>query len=122
MSRVLGRAMDVLQIVNYLQDSELPKYIKDKSTTTWEAIEQVPNKLKIYLPDSAIDFINKDTEEIVTTEIVDKKLFDSVNDLYDMYDEKSIGISKKDILKVMRNIYSEDELNDNKICALEIKK
>ncbi len=60
MSRVLGRAMDVLQIVNYLQESELPKFFDDKTPTTWEEVENVKNKLKIYLPDSAIDFINKE--------------------------------------------------------------
>ena len=101
----------------------LDKYfclIKDGSKTVEIRLnDEKRKKMKV---GNYIDFINKDTEEIVTTEIVDKKLFDSVNDLYDMYDEKSIGISKKDILKVMRNIYSEDELNDNKICALEIKK
>lgn len=101
----------------------LDKYfclIKDGSKTVEIRLnDEKRKKMKV---GNYIDFINKDTEEIVTTEIVDKKLFDSVNDLYDIYDEKSIGISKKDILKVMRNIYSEDELNDNKICALEIKK
>ena len=82
MSRVLGRAMDVLQIVNYLQDSEIPKYITDKSITTWEAIEQVPNKLKIYLPDSAIDFINKEKIQLKKNPLR-KYVFTSVPDYPD---------------------------------------
>lgn len=69
-----------------------------------------------------IEFINNNTEEILLTIIKDKKVVDNVLDLYEIYDEKSLGISKKEIVKVMKKIYSKEELKSNKICAIEIEK
>ena len=59
MSRILGRSIDVLQIVTYLQESNIPKYKKDKKDSTWDNIKNVSNEISIYLPNSAIDFLNK---------------------------------------------------------------
>lgn len=64
MSKILGRAYDVLNTVNYIQESGIPRYKWDKNKSSWESIEEVPNKLKIYLPESAIEFIEKEKIEI----------------------------------------------------------
>ena len=60
MSKILGRVNDVLNVSKELKEADIPKYIKDKSKTTWDNIEKVKNDLSIYLPDIAIDFINQD--------------------------------------------------------------
>ena len=68
-----------------------------------------------------IEFINNDTEETIMTEIVNKRIFNTINDLFDVYTEKELGISRNDIESVIYSIYSKKEIEENKICALEIK-
>ena len=65
MSKILGRAIDVLGTINYIQETDIPKYRRDNNVSSWSIVEDVPNKLKIYLPESAIDFINKEEISIV---------------------------------------------------------
>ena len=60
MSKVLGRVNDVLNASIAFKESDIPKYKKERSTTTWDNIEKVKEDLKIYLPEIAINFINKD--------------------------------------------------------------
>ena len=64
MSKILGRAQDVLNIISCIQELNIPKYNRNNSISSWEVIEDVPNKLKIYLPDSAIEFIDKEKIKI----------------------------------------------------------
>ena len=59
MSRILGRAFDILQITDQLNEREISTFKKNKNISSWKKIENVPKELSIYLPDSAIDFINE---------------------------------------------------------------
>ena len=45
MSRILGRANDVLQASISIQ-KDFPKYKKDKSLTTWDNIEKVKEDIE----------------------------------------------------------------------------
>ena len=65
MSRVLGRVNDVLQAVNYIQNTVFPSYVRDNEPSSWKEIINIPKRLNLYLPDSAIDFINKEEIKIV---------------------------------------------------------
>ena len=60
MSRILGRSYDVLQTINYIQQNNIPICYRNVESTSWEEVENVPNKVSIYLPESAINFIKKD--------------------------------------------------------------
>lgn len=64
MSRILGRVNDVLQISKELQKIN-QKYKKDNAISSWEEIEEIKDNLSLYLPDIAIDFLNKDKISIL---------------------------------------------------------
>ena len=60
MSRLLGRAYDVLSITNYLKDGKIEKFKRDNKLSTWQDIEDTPKKLSLYLSNKAIDFLNRE--------------------------------------------------------------
>lgn len=57
MSRAFGRIQEVYDITRLLQDTELPKYKTDRKRCTWEDIAETPERVEIYLPDQAIEFL-----------------------------------------------------------------
>lgn len=59
MSRLYGRIYDVHRVTEELLESEkyLPKYKKDTKLSSWQEIETTPEKVEMYLPDQAIDFL-----------------------------------------------------------------
>lgn len=65
MSRILGRANDVLNISNTLKNTDLLSYNKDNRKSSWEKIDNIKEELIDYLPSIAIDFINKDKISIL---------------------------------------------------------
>lgn len=64
MSRLLGRSNDVLSISDELQ-YDFPKYQKDETIIPWDEIEKTKNDVFEYLPDVAIDFINKEKIDVL---------------------------------------------------------
>ena len=67
MSRIYGRAYDVYSITKDLEETKLPKYKKDNTKTSWDEIEITPEKIEIYLPDKAIDFLASKKTKIMKT-------------------------------------------------------
>ena len=67
MSRICGRAYDVYSITKDLEETKLPKYKKDNTKTSWDEIEITPEKIEIYLPDKAIDFLASKKTKIMKT-------------------------------------------------------
>lgn len=65
MSRILGRTYDVLQISNTLKNNSFPIYVRDNRESSWEKIDNIINEIEDYLPNIAIDFINKEKISIL---------------------------------------------------------
>jgi len=90
-----------------------------KKTVEIRLNDEKRQKMKI---GSYIEFINNDTNESILCEIVNKKVFESFDEVFNYYKENEIGILKKDINEVISNIYTKDEIEKNKICAIEVRK
>lgn len=67
MSRLLGRVYDVKRIANDFENINLPKYKKDNKLSSWDDICLCPEKIEIYLPDSAIEFLNSKEIKFMTS-------------------------------------------------------
>ena len=57
MSRVYGRSNDVYQISKKLNETEFNEYKKDNRKCSWDDITDTPEKIDMYLPESAINFL-----------------------------------------------------------------
>ncbi len=57
MSRVFGKKFDVYNVSKELKESNLPKYKKDNSLSSWDEIDVTPEHIEVYLPDKAIEFL-----------------------------------------------------------------
>jgi len=60
MSRVLGKTQEIINICDYIQESNIQKFERNNKKTTWDSIENTFNTLSFYLPDSAIDYLKED--------------------------------------------------------------
>ena len=58
MSRILGRSYDVYLASKELREARIKKYKDDYTRTTWESVISSPEKYKIYLPQSALEFLD----------------------------------------------------------------
>ena len=67
MSRVFGRAYDVFQVSNLLNEAKLPRYKKDYRECSWDDIETTPERIELYLPDRAIEFLSSKKVKIMKT-------------------------------------------------------
>ncbi len=57
MSREMGKSYEVYQIACTLNEAKLPSYKKDSNECSWNEIDTTPERLEIYLPDKAIEFL-----------------------------------------------------------------
>ncbi len=67
MSRVFGRSYDVYNISKKLQDARFERYKRDNSVSTWNDISESPEKIEMYLPDIAIDYLTSKKIKIMRT-------------------------------------------------------
>ena len=67
MSRVFGRSYDVYNISKELQDAKFERFKRDNSISTWDKISESPEKIEMYLPDVAIDFLTSKKIKIMRT-------------------------------------------------------
>ena len=67
MSRIYGKAYEVYNITKDLEETKLPKYKRDNTKSSWDEIETTPEKIEIYLPDRAIDFLTSKKTKIMKT-------------------------------------------------------
>ena len=73
MSRLYGRSYDVYNTSRYLKDSNIPKYHKNKTKTDWDDVVVSPEKIEIYLPDTAIKILENKPIQIVKSPFVVKE-------------------------------------------------
>lgn len=57
MSRTYGKSNITYDFYEELLDTKIPKYKKDKRESSWEAIRDIDNKIKLYLPEQAIELL-----------------------------------------------------------------
>ena len=71
-----------------------------------------------------INFMNVETDEIITTKILDLKVYDNFKELYKNYDKKDLGYKEDEEASYqdMENFYSIEEQNKNKVVAIRIEK
>jgi hypothetical protein len=67
MSRIIGRMYDVYQISTELNSVRFPKYKKDYRECSWDDIEKTPERIEMYLPEKAIDFLSSKKIKIMRT-------------------------------------------------------
>lgn len=67
MSRVFGKAFDVYNVAKELKETKFERYKRDNRECSWTDIEQTPEKIEIYLPDRAIDFLSSKKTKIIKT-------------------------------------------------------
>jgi hypothetical protein len=65
MSRVFGRSYDVYQISKLLQEEPIKKFKRDNSLSSWGEIGEAPEKIEMYLPDEAVDFLLREKIKIM---------------------------------------------------------
>lgn len=58
MSRIMGRMFDVYEISKLLKEANIKKYKSDKTNTSWESLMTSNEKYKMYLPESALNYLN----------------------------------------------------------------
>jgi len=68
-----------------------------------------------------IEFTNIDTREIIKVKVVNLYKYKSFKDLFDNYDNKSLGLSKLDTYEIMNNFYSIEDQEKYGALAIEIK-
>ena len=72
MSRLYGKSVDVYSASYKLVDRKIPKYKRDRSKTTWEEVIISPEEIEIYLPQNAIDIIEKNPIKIIQSPLAFK--------------------------------------------------
>ena len=75
MTRLYGKSLDVYSFSRCIVDSNVPKYKKDNKKTTWEEVENSPRKIEMYLPNSALEIIEKNPIRIARSPLFVKSSF-----------------------------------------------
>ncbi len=65
-----------------------------------------------------IEFINRNTNEILDIKIKNIIVFDSFKELFNNFDNKILGFKENENYKIMYNIYSKEDEIKNKVCAI----
>ena len=67
MSREMGKSYEVYQIASELNKTSFPVYRRDNRESSWDEIETTPERLELYLPDVAIDFLTSKKVKLYKT-------------------------------------------------------
>ena len=67
MSRAYGRINEVYNVTKELNESNFRKYKVDRGVCSWKEIEDAPDKIEIYLPDIAIEYLSSKKIQIMKT-------------------------------------------------------
>ena len=72
MSRLYGRSVDVFGAARYLKDNFVPSYKRNKAKTTWDEVATSPEKIELYLPESAKKMLQENPIRLVGSPLVIK--------------------------------------------------
>ena len=82
MSRIFGKMFDVYNVSKELKNADLPKFKRDNSLSSWNEIDVTPERIEIYLPDKAIEFLTCKKTKIMKTNFL-KYTLTQVPDSYE---------------------------------------
>ena len=104
-----------------LKNEPFMKILKGTKRIELRLFDEKRRKLKI---GDFINFMNVETDEIITTKILDLKVYDNFKELYKNYDKKDLGYKEDEEASYqdMENFYSIEEQNKYKVVAIEIEK
>ena len=68
-----------------------------------------------------IEFTNRETNEKIDVKITDIKKFNSFKELFDNYDNKSMGLSETDDYTIMEKYYTKEEEEKYGVVAIELE-
>ncbi len=75
MSRLYGKSSDVYSFSRYLIDLKIPNYKKDTIKTKWEDVEECPQSIEMYLPESAIKIIENNPIRLIGSPLAVKSAY-----------------------------------------------
>ena len=104
-----------------LANESFMKIVNGTKRIELRLFDEKRRKLKI---GDFINFMNVETDEIITTKILDLKVYDNFKELYKNYDKKDLGYKEDEEASYqdMENFYSIEEQNKYKVVAIEIEK
>ena len=104
-----------------LKNEPFMKILNGTKRIELRLFDEKRRKLKI---GDFISFTNLETNEVITTKILDLKVYDNFKELYKNYDKKDLGYKEDEEASYqdMENFYSIEEQNKYKVVAIKIEK